>query len=149
VAQVLVDLNGGRIIGFRLRRGGPLDRRWRVAAWEDVTAITAAAVLLADAVALREDEAATGWVALGGPRLPVRAPTGALLGDLVDAEADLATGRLREVFIVPHAPPGFRWLHATRQQALPSGPLRVEQTGVVFETPEHGAARHRTVTSGS
>jgi sporulation protein YlmC with PRC-barrel domain len=145
VAEVLVDLTGRRVIGFRLRHGGILDRRWRVAALEDISELTDSAVVLPDAIALREDDTPSGCVTLYGNRLPVRDATGAVIGDLVDAEADLATGQLFQVFVAPHA---HKWLRPARQEALPPDRLRVERDGSVIEGSSPSSAGGDLAASG-
>ena len=101
ISQVLVDLTQGRIAGFRLRRGGLLDRRWRVAAMQDVTAASEAAVLLADDIALREDEPSRQHLPVARRRMTVVHPNGAPLGRLADITAELTTGALIDLLVVP------------------------------------------------
>jgi uncharacterized protein YrrD len=101
VDHVLIDARARRITGFRLRRGGLLDRRWRVAALGDVTAMTEAAIVLPDALALREDTG--GHEQVFGPRhaLPVQDERGVLLGRAIDAQVEPESGRLLSVLVRP------------------------------------------------
>jgi sporulation protein YlmC with PRC-barrel domain len=131
VAQILLDLDHCRVVGFRLRSGGLLDRRWRLAALEDVTEVTDTAVILPDALALREDEPHDGCLALGTGRLPVRDPTGAVIGALVDAEVDVATGQVCMLFLTRRSPAGPR---SPLPEKLPVNRLRVAGGHAVVET---------------
>ena len=99
VGEVLLDLAGRRVAGFRLRHGGLLDRRWRFAAMRDLAALGPDAVVVPDELALREDESRDDWPALGRHALGRRGVAvvdrdGAPLGRLVDAEAKLPAGDL-------------------------------------------------------
>jgi hypothetical protein len=102
---VLVDLNQRRVAGFRLRHGGLLDRRWRFAAMDDVTAVGEEAVVVPDDLALREDEPHDRRLALGRRHPAVVDRSGASLGRLTDVGAELATG---EVVSLVVALPGAR-----------------------------------------
>jgi uncharacterized protein YrrD len=99
VRQVLLDLSGARLAGFRLRHGSLLGRRWRVAAIEDVVGLTDTAVLLPDDLALREDEQPGAAPVLGGRPVAVVCPDGAIFGNLVDAQADRDTRQLLAVTV--------------------------------------------------
>ena len=101
VGEVIVHLGERRITGFRLRRGGLLDRRWRMAAMQDVTAASEAAVVLPDDVALREDERSRDAVGLGRSVTRVIGSDGRVIGRLTDVVADLQTGYLDSLLITP------------------------------------------------
>lgn len=107
VSEVLVDLAERRVAGFRLRRGGLLDRRWRLAAMDDVVAVGEEAVLMPDDRALREDERHDRRLALGRRRPVVVDGSGALLGWLTDIGAKLETGEV--VTLVVAAPGALPW----------------------------------------
>jgi uncharacterized protein YrrD len=94
VSQVLLDLSRRAIAGFRLRHGGLLDRRWRLAAFDDVVAVTATAVLLPDRLALREDVRAPAVVVAHRWMPTVCAADGRPLGQVQDLRCDLRTGRI-------------------------------------------------------
>jgi uncharacterized protein YrrD len=131
VAQILVDLDGRRVAGFRLRSGGLFDRRWRLAALEDVIEVTDTAVVLPDALALREDESWVDCLALGGRRLPVRDPTGSVVGELVDVEADVTTGQVCAVFVTSHT---SAWMRSPLAEALPACRLRRGGNGAIVKS---------------
>lgn len=103
VSEVLLDIDERRIAGFRLRSGGLLARRWRIAAMEDVTAIEPGLVRIADERALLEDVRPSGRLALGRRGPLVRVHGGAVLGRATDALADAATGRLICLLVQPAA----------------------------------------------
>lgn len=115
VSQVLLDLSRRAIAGFRLRHGGLLDRRWRLAAFDDVVAVTPTAVLLPDRLALREDVWAAEVVVAHRWTPVVRAADGHPLGRVCDARCDPRTGQivalgLRPLSGKPALPPA--WLPA-------------------------------------
>jgi uncharacterized protein YrrD len=101
IGSVLLDLPNRRIAGFRLRHGGLLDRRWRVAAMADVAAVTDDAVIVPDALALREDGCTEGriFAPADGPRALDR--TGSSLGRVVDGQIEPDTGRLIALLVQP------------------------------------------------
>jgi sporulation protein YlmC with PRC-barrel domain len=101
VSQVLVDLVGRRIVGFRLRSGGLLDRRWRLAAMQDVSEVSPEAIVLPDDIALREDEQTETQLPLGGRPLTVIGTDGAEVGRLADVAAELSTGDLVDLRVIP------------------------------------------------
>jgi uncharacterized protein YrrD len=101
VSQVLVDLVGGRIVGFRLRSGGLLDRRWRLAAMQDVSELSPEAIVLPDDIALREDEQTEAQLPLGGRTMTVIGTDGAEVGRLADVAAELSTGDLVDLRVIP------------------------------------------------
>src|SRR5579884_4036737 len=101
ISQVVLDLANRRVAGFRLRAGGLLDRRWRVAAMQDVAAITDSGVMLPDAIALREDEQVEGQIVLGRRGPYVVDDHGDVVGRLADVEADPATGELLVLLVIP------------------------------------------------
>jgi uncharacterized protein YrrD len=103
VSQVLLDLSRRAIAGFRLRHGGLLDRRWRVAALDDVVAVTATAVLLCDRVALREDMRAPELIAAHRWAPLVRTADGRLLGRVRDVRCDARTGDIDALHVRPLA----------------------------------------------
>jgi sporulation protein YlmC with PRC-barrel domain len=120
VDTVLIDLNGRRIAGFRLRHGGLLDRRWRLASMDDVTEVRDDAVLVADSLALREDEPAGEYLPLNRHRSAVLAADGSVIGTLADVEADPTTGELLALLITPRA----------RRLARPRPPLSMPMARV-------------------
>lgn len=101
VRRVLLDLQSRRIIGVRLRRGGVIDRRWRVAAFEDISSFAGNGVLLPDDVALREDEVSDRCVMIGGRPPRVLQEDGPAIGRLVDAVADLPDGNVAVLLVKP------------------------------------------------
>ena len=118
VSEVLIDLAGPQVFGFRLRCGGLLDRRWRVAAMEDGCEVSAHGITVPDALALREDEPLPGRVSLGGPAVAVVGENGAGIGRLADAVLDPATGRLLGLLVVPRG--GWR-MGSRRAVCVPAG----------------------------
>jgi sporulation protein YlmC with PRC-barrel domain len=98
VSAVVVDLTRPRLRGVRLRHGGLLDRRWRLAALEDITRLDEA-VVLADALALREDEVHAGHLILGRHRPDVVDGTGTRLGNLADVEVDAGSGVVKGLVV--------------------------------------------------
>jgi sporulation protein YlmC with PRC-barrel domain len=80
VAEVVIDIQAGRVTGFRLRRGGLFDRRWRVAAVADVVRVDAAGIYLVHAAALQEDDDADGRLRLGRRGVSVLDESGRPLG---------------------------------------------------------------------
>jgi uncharacterized protein YrrD len=111
VSQVLVDLVGGRIIGFRLRSGGLLDRRWRLAAIQDVSEVSPEAIVLPDEIALREDEQTEAQQPLGGRPLTVIGTDGVEVGRLADVAAELSTGDLVELRVIPTGARARAYVH--------------------------------------
>ncbi len=103
VSQVLLDLSRRAIVGFRLRHGGLLDRRWRVAAFDDLVAVTATALLLPDRVALREDVRAPEVVVAHRWTPLVRAADGRPLGRVRDVRCDARTGDIDALHVRPLA----------------------------------------------
>lgn len=101
VRQVVLDLAEGRIAGFRLRSGGLLDRRWRIAAMQDVTALTDEAVVVPDAVALREDVRCASHVMLHGRGPTLHDADGTVLGRLADAIVNPENGALIALLVSP------------------------------------------------
>jgi uncharacterized protein YrrD len=101
VSQVLVDLVGGRLVGFRLRSGGLLDRRWRLAAMQDVSEVSPEMIVLPDDIALREDEQTETQLPLGGRPFTVFGTDGAEVGRLADVSAELSTGDLVDLRVIP------------------------------------------------
>ncbi|MBI2761212.1 MAG: hypothetical protein HYX51_07290 [Chloroflexi bacterium] len=101
IGSVLLDLPNRRIAGFRLRHGGLLDRRWRIAAMADVAAFTDDAIIVPDALALREDGCTEGriFAPADGPRALDR--SGSLLGRVVDGQVEPDTGRLTALLVQP------------------------------------------------
>lgn len=101
VGGVLLNLTDQRLAGFRLRHGSLLGRRWRVAAMGDVLAVTDRAIVLADDVALREDERPPPARLSGGHRMAVIDADGVTVGSLVDARADPESQDLLELTVAP------------------------------------------------
>ena len=101
VSQVLVDLVGGRLVGFRLRSGGLLDRRWRLAAMQDVSEVSPEMIVLPDDIALREDELSETQLSLGGRPFTVFGTDGDEVGRLADVSAELSTGDLVDLRVIP------------------------------------------------
>jgi len=99
VSHVVVDLTHRRIVGFRLRAGGLFDRRWRLAAMQDVANVSLDAVIVPDDVALREDEWEEGHLPLGGRPAVVVGTDGAQVGRLTDVSAELETGALLDLVV--------------------------------------------------
>ncbi|MGD9895446.1 MAG: PRC-barrel domain-containing protein [Dehalococcoidia bacterium] len=111
VSQVLVDLVGKRVVGFRLRSGGLLDRRWRLAAMQDVSEVSPEAIVLPDDIALREDEQTETQLPLGGRPLAVIGTDGAEVGRLADIAAELSTGDLVELRVIPTGARARSYVH--------------------------------------
>lgn len=101
VSEVVLDLGRRCVVGFRLRYGGLLDRRWRLAALLDLTAVRADAIVVPDDVALREDERPAGHLLLGRRAIPVLTAGGALVAWVTDVEAELPAGTLLGLLVVP------------------------------------------------
>lgn len=117
VSQVLLDLSRRAIAGVRLRHGGLLDRRWRVAAFDDLVAVTPSALLLPDRVALREDVRAPAVVVAHRWTPLVRAADAWPLGRVRDVRCDLHTGRIEALCLRP----GTGRTAAPRWRAGPAG----------------------------
>ena len=131
ISEVLVDLSQGRIAGFRLRRGGLLDRRWRVAAMQDVTAASEEAVLLPDDIALREDEPSEWHLPVKRAGMMVIHPNGTSLGRLADITAELGSGALIDLLVVPDRAATGR---ANRPLRIPVGQVhRWDRHRIVLE----------------
>lgn len=131
VSQVLLDLAGGRIIGFRLRSGGLLDRRWRLAAMQDLSEVSPEAIVLPDEIALREDEYSETQQPLGGRPLAVIGTDGAEVGRLADVSAELSTGDLVDLRVIPT---GARARRITPPLVLPIDRVcRSERRAVVVD----------------
>jgi sporulation protein YlmC with PRC-barrel domain len=101
VDAVLVDLESRRIAGFRLRHGGLLDRRWRLASMDDVTEIRGDAVLVPDGLALREDEPAAEYLPLNRHGAIMVTAGGGVVGTVTDIEANPATGEVVGLLVTP------------------------------------------------
>jgi sporulation protein YlmC with PRC-barrel domain len=143
VSQVLLDLAGGRIIGFRLRTGGLLDRRWRLAAMQDVSEVTPEAIVLPDDIALREDEQTETQLPLGGRPLTVIGTDGAEVGRLADVSAELSTGDLVDLRVIPT---GARGRRVSRPLVLPIDRVcRSERRAVVVDGPDTPVRPRRTL----
>jgi len=101
VSQALLDLSRRAIAAFRFRHGGLLDRRWRLAAFDDFVAVTPTAVLLPDRLALREDVRAPEVVAAHRWTPVVRAADRHRLGRVRDLRCDPRTGRIDALGLRP------------------------------------------------
>jgi uncharacterized protein YrrD len=134
VSQVLIDLAGGRLIGFRLRSGGLLDRRWRLASIQDVSAISRDGVILPDDYALREDEHTEAQLPIGGRPVTVVGTDGVEVGRLADVSAELSTGSLVDLRIIPT---GVRGREPSATLVLPVDRVcRTVQRAVVVDKTE-------------
>jgi uncharacterized protein YrrD len=143
VSQVLVDLVGGRIVGFRLRSGGLLDRRWRLAAMQDVSEVSPEAVVLPDDIALREDEQTEAQLPLGGRPLTVVGTDGAEVGRLADVAAELSTGDLVDLRVIPT---GVRGRELAQPLVLPIDRVcRSERHAVVVDGADSPMQMGRTL----
>lgn len=101
VKHVVVDLSQAKLMGFRFRSGGLLDRRWRFLALGDVQAIDPHAIVMANANALREDVRSDTDVMLGS-RLKVVDAASSQSGRLADGDVEMDSGRLIAFFIKYH-----------------------------------------------
>jgi sporulation protein YlmC with PRC-barrel domain len=99
VRAAVVDLAARRLRGVRLRHGGLLDRRWRLAAWSDVVRLDGDAIVLSDALALLEDESHTGHLLMGRRRPPLVDRDGRTLGYLADLGVDRRSGAVLELLV--------------------------------------------------
>ena len=135
VSEVVLDLAGPRVFGFRLRCGGLLDRRWRVAAMEDGCEVGEHGITVPDAVALREDESLPGRVSLRGPGVSVVGENGAHLGRLADAVLDPTSGRLLDLLVVPG---GGQGMGSPRAVCVPAGRVAGARTDTLVVTSGAG-----------
>lgn len=108
VDRVLLDLANRRVAGVQLRHGGLFDRRWRVAAIEDVTEVSEAAIVVPDALALREYERLEGQAPLRRHGPAVADGRGTVIGCIADGLVECRTGRLLALLVAPLAARGAR-----------------------------------------
>ena len=140
VSQIVLDLSRCRVTGFRLRHGGLFDRRWRIAALQDHAELNDGAIVLPDAIVLREDERVRGQVLLGDRKPLVVDQHGAPRGKLVDATADWESGRLLTLLVRPLSGP-------KRTVEMPAGQICSERDQMAVaadDTPSLALSRKTT-----
>jgi sporulation protein YlmC with PRC-barrel domain len=123
VGQVTLDRALRHLTGFRLRCGGVFDRRWRLAALQDVTDMHAETIVVPDDVALREDERQADMAPLSHRQLSVHSESGELLGHVADAVVDLNSGEVLSLVVTSRR----RRLHSPSRLAV--AVTRVREVG--------------------